>query len=127
MTPIRVVVADDQPLVRAALVDLLAADPGIEVVGTASTAQEAIAQCAILVPDVVIMDVKMPGGGGPKATREICRSHAQTRVVAFSAHRDQSTVQEMLDAGAVDYLTKGSPPAGIVAAVHKAFLGADPA
>lgn len=127
MTPIRVIVADDQPLVRAALVDLLAADPGIDVVGTASNAPEAIARCAMLVPDVVLMDVKMPGGGGLKATREICRSRPQTRIVAFSAHRDRSTVQEMLGAGAVDYVTKGSPPAEIVAAVHKAFRGSDPA
>ncbi len=120
MTAIRVVVADDQPVVRDALADLLDSAADIDVVGTASNAQEAIAQCAILTPDVVLMDVKMPGGGGVKATREIRRHHPETRVVAFSAHQDRATVMEMLDAGAVGYMTKGSPPADIVAAVRDA-------
>ncbi len=123
MTTIRVLVADDQPVLRAAIVDLLSTDPRIDVIGTAGDTQEAIAQCAALAPDVVLMDVKMPGGGGPKATAEICRSRPQTRVVAFSAHQDRSTVREMLSAGAVDYLTKGSPPHQIIAAIHDATRG----
>lgn len=122
MTPIRVLVADDQPLLRAAIVDLLSTDPRIDVIGTAASAQEAIAQCATLTPDVVIMDVKMPGGGGAKATEEICRRHHRTQVVAFSAHQDESTVLEMRNAGAVDYLTKGSPPAEIITAIYNAIL-----
>ena len=121
VTPIRVLVADDQPILRDAIVDLLTADPGITVLGTASTAQEAIAQCAALTPDVVLMDVKMPGGGGPKATEEICRRHPRARVVAFSAHQDQSTVREMRNAGAVDYVTKGSAPAEIIVAIYNAW------
>ncbi|HVM12907.1 MAG TPA: response regulator transcription factor [Egibacteraceae bacterium] len=120
VTPVRVLVADDNLTLRDATVDLLTADPGITVLGTASTAQEAIAQCATLAPDVVLMDVKMPGGGGPKATEGICRRHRQTRVVAFSAHQDQSTVLEMRNAGAVDYVTKGSAPAEIIAAIYNA-------
>lgn len=123
MTPIRVLVADDQPILRDAVVDLLTADPGIVVLGTASTAQEAIAQCATLTPDVVVMDVKMPGGGGARATEEIYRRHQRTRVVAFSAHQDQATVLEMRNAGAVDYVTKGSPPAEIIAAIYEAAQG----
>lgn len=123
MTSIRVVVADDQPLLRAAIVDLLSIDPHIDVIATAGNTQEAIAQCAALAPDVVLMDVKMPGGGGPKATEEICRSRPETRVVAFSAHQDQSTVREMFSAGAVDYVTKGSPPPQIIAAIHDAARG----
>lgn len=123
VTPVRVVVADDQPVVRAALVDLLSTDPGIDVVGTASNAQQAIARCVTLAPDLVLMDVKMPGGGGAKATRVIRQSHPDTRVVAFSAHQDRSTVLEMLSAGAAGYVTKGSPPAEIIAAIHKATQG----
>lgn len=123
MTPVRVIVADDQPHVQAALVDLLSTDPGIDVVGTASTAQEVIAQCVTLAPDLVLMDVKMPGGGGAKATRLIRQKHPDTRVVAFSAHQDRSTVLEMLSAGAAGYVTKGSPPAEIITAIHTATQG----
>ncbi|MEX0659479.1 MAG: EAL domain-containing protein, partial [Egibacteraceae bacterium] len=122
MTRLRVVVADDLPQVRTALCDLLATDPAIEVVGTASDATEVIAQCAALTPDVVVMDVKMPGGG-ITATRTIRGRHPETRVVAFSAYEDRSSVLEMLGAGATGYVTKGSPPAEIIAAVRQAGQG----
>jgi len=122
MTRVRVVVADDQPHVRTALRDLLATDPTIEVVGVAGDATEVIMRCATLTPDVVVMDVKMPGGG-ITATRTICLRHPGTRVVAFSAYEDRSSVLEMLSAGATGYVTKGSPPAEIIAAVRQAGQG----
>lgn len=122
MTRVRVVVADDQPQVRTALRDLLATDPAIQVVGTASDAIEVVSQCAALTPDVVVMDVKMPGGG-ITATRTIRRRHPETKVVAFSAYEDRSSVLDMLSAGATGYVTKGSPPADIIAAVRQAGQG----
>jgi EAL domain-containing protein (putative c-di-GMP-specific phosphodiesterase class I)/CheY-like chemotaxis protein len=123
MTPLRVVVADDQRDVREALAELLSTDVTIEVVGLASNALEAIAECATLRPDVVIMDVKMPGGGGAKATRIIRQRDPRARVVAFSAYEDRQTVLEMLSAGAIGFVTKGSPAADIIAAVHRAADG----
>lgn len=122
MRRVRVVVADDQHHVRTALCDLLATDPTIAVVGTACDAPEVIARCAVLTPDVVVMDVKMPGGGFT-ATRTIRLRHPETRVVAFSAYEDRSSVLEMLSAGATGYVTKGSPPAEIIAAVRQAGQG----
>jgi EAL domain-containing protein (putative c-di-GMP-specific phosphodiesterase class I) len=123
MTPVRVIIADDQLDVREALNDLLATDPGIEVVGMASTTDEAVWESATLRPDVVLMDVKMPGGGGALATRLIRTGHPEIRVLALSAYQDRLTVLEMLTAGAIGYVTKGSPPTEILGALHRAAEG----
>ena len=121
--PLRVVIADDQRDVRSALEDLMAFEDQLEVVGTAASVDEAIALCMTVAPDVVLMDVKMPGGGGAKATRLIRQHHPQTRVVAFSAYQDRATVLDMLSAGAIGYVTKGSPAGEILAATLRAGNG----
>lgn len=123
MNPVRVVIADDQRDVQAALTDLITADARMNVIGTASNLDEVVALCLTLAPDVVVMDIKMPGGGGAKATRLIRQHNPQTRVVAFSAYQDRATVLEMLSAGAIGYVTKGSPAADILAAIQRAADG----
>src|SRR2546425_7360254 len=74
-------------------------------------------------PDLAIVDVKMPGGGGTHAAREIRRRSPQTHVVAFSAHEDRGVVLEMIRAGAVGYLLKGASGDEILSAVHRSILG----
>ncbi len=105
---VRVLVADDQREVLEALALLVGADPDLELVGQAQDAEEAIALAVHLRPDVALLDVKMPKGGGQRAAREIALRSPATRVVALSAYEDRSSVLEMLRAGAVGYLVKGA-------------------
>ncbi|MGZ8793253.1 MAG: EAL domain-containing protein [Gaiellaceae bacterium] len=123
MDRIRVLVADDEPVVLAALAELVEAEETLELVGSAKDAQEAIELAVREHPDVALLDVKMPAGGGPRAAREIRIGSLQTRVVALSAYEDRTSVLEMLRAGAVGYLVKGTRAAEIVKMVHNVTRG----
>ena len=120
---IRVLVADDEPVVLAALAELVEAEDTLELVGMAKDAQEAIDLALREHPDVALLDVKMPAGGGPRAAREIKIGSHQTRVVALSAYEDRTSVLEMLRAGAVGYLVKGTRAAEIVKMVQNVTRG----
>jgi len=117
---VRVMVCDDDPMIREALSEVLEAEPDLIVVGAAADADEAIALAGELAPEVIILDVRMPGGGGPRAAREILYRAPRTRILAFSAYDDSGTVAEMTRAGVVEYLLKGTPNTEIVAAVRRA-------
>ena len=123
MDRIRVLVADDEPAVRAALAELIETEDTLELVGTARDAQEAIELAIRERPDVALLDVKMPAGGGPRAAREIRIASPQSRVVAISAYEDRTSVLEMLRAGAVGYLVKGTRAAEIVKMIHNVIRG----
>jgi len=120
---IRVLVADDEPETRRALADLVIAEPSLELAGVAADAEEAVELSHRERPDVVLLDVRMPGGGGPRAARGVRRRSPRTRVVAFSAYGDLSTVVEMLEAGAEGYLVKGASSEEIVHTIHHATRG----
>src|ERR687888_464228 len=120
---IRVLVAEDEPSVRAALVALIQAEPSLELVGEAAAAPEAIALATKHQPDVAVIDVRMPGGGGAAAVRGIKRKSPETRMLAFSAADDRATVLEMLEAGVVGYLVKGSSIESIVESIEQAASG----
>ena len=119
MESIRVLVAEDAPVVRQALAALLSAEPGVELVGAAEDAVEAIELARRELPDVAIVDARMPGGGGARAAREILLHSPTTVVVALSAHADRENVLQMLDAGAVDYIIKGTPVNEILSAIDR--------
>ncbi|HEY0454349.1 response regulator transcription factor [Actinophytocola sp.] len=121
MTPeqLRVLISDDDPMIRDALRDVLEAEPDIAVVAVAGDADEAIALAEQHSPAVAVLDVRMPGGGGPRAAREIRVRSPHTRILAFSAYDDSGTVAEMTRAGIVEYLLKGAPNTEIVAAVRR--------
>lgn len=119
---IRVVVAEDEEPLRAAICDLIGGEEGLDVVGSAASAAEAIELAAALEPDVAIVDVRMPGGG-PEAACGIRARSPATRVVALSAYEDHATVVEMLRCGAVGYLVKGISPIEIVEAIQRAARG----
>lgn len=123
MDLITVLIADDQAELRAALVDLVAAEERLELVGEAHNADEAISLAGREHPDVALVDVRMPGGGGVRATREIHTASPRTRVIALSAYDDRRTVFQMLGAGAVGYLVKGTDPGEIVRAIVRAARG----
>jgi EAL domain-containing protein (putative c-di-GMP-specific phosphodiesterase class I) len=120
---IRVLVADDEPSVREALEALMAVEPDLDLVASASDAETAIILAARERPDVALLDVRMPGGGGERAAREIGRISPPTRVIALSAHHDGAQVRAMLQAGALAYLAKGSPAEEILGAIHRAVGG----
>jgi EAL domain-containing protein (putative c-di-GMP-specific phosphodiesterase class I)/ActR/RegA family two-component response regulator len=116
-------IADDEPALRVALADLLEHEETVELVGAASDADEAIELAIDGQPHVALIDVKMPAGGGPRAAREIRRMSPDTRVIALSAFEDRPTVLEMLRAGAVGYLVKGSGVDKIVDSISEVARG----
>ncbi len=118
--PLRVLICDDDAMIREALREVLESEPDIAVVGAGADADEAIALAEELDPEVVVLDVRMPGGGGPRAAREILQRAPDTRILAFSAYDDSGTVAEMTRAGVVEYLLKGTSNTEIVAAVRRA-------
>ena len=121
--PIRVLIADDEPTLRVALAELLAHEDGLVLVGEAGDADQAIELAVSRRPDVAILDVSMPAGGGARAAREIIRVSPDTRVIALSAFEDRPTVLEMLRAGAVGYLVKGTGVDDIVGSISKVIEG----
>ena len=123
MDRIRVLIAEDEGAVRDALVDLVSSDPSMEVVAAAADADQAIELAIDTKPDVALIDVKMPGGGGPRAAREIRGHSPQTHLVALSAYEDRSTVLEMLRAGVVGYIVKGTPADEILDTVRRSVRG----
>jgi len=123
MDPITVLIADDQAELRAALVDLVSADDRLELIGQARDADEAISLVTRHRPHVALVDVRMPSGGGLRATRAIRIVSPRTRVIALSAYEDRRTVLQMLGAGAVGYLVKGTDPSEIVRSILRAARG----
>ena len=118
--PVRVLVADDDPMIRLALSEVLAAETDLRVVAIAEDAVQAIALAELHDPDVAVLDVRMPGGGGTHAAREIRARSPRTQLLAFSAYDDSGTVDELKRIGVREYLIKGVTNAEIVAAVRRA-------
>ena len=107
---IRVLLADDQSLVRAGFRMILKAERDVEVVGEAADGEEAIRQVEALEPDVVLMDIRMPGLDGIQATREIVERRAATRVIVLTTFDLDQYVYASLRAGASGFLLKDTPP-----------------
>ncbi|MFD8597862.1 response regulator [Kitasatospora sp. NPDC059646] len=122
---IRVLLADDQALLRGAFRMLIDAEEDMEVVGEASNGREAV-ECALATrPDLVLMDIRMPGGDGLAATAEICGSEelAGTRVLILTTFEIDEYVASALRAGADGFLGKGAAPAELLAAVRTVAAG----
>jgi DNA-binding NarL/FixJ family response regulator len=123
---ITVLLADDHHLVRSALAGLVDAAPGMRVVGEAADGASAAELVARLHPDVVLMDLSMPGVDGVEATRRVRASSPGTRVVVLTSFSDRDRVAAALAAGAVGYQLKDCDPADLVAAVRSAAQGHAP-
>ncbi|MCF3132043.1 response regulator [Streptomyces olivochromogenes] len=121
--PARVVVVDDQTVVREGIVMLLGLLPGIEVVGAGADGQEAVELVAELAPDVVLMDLRMPRCDGVEATRRIRAEHPGTQVVVLTTFADDESLFPALRAGARGYLTKDAGGDEIVRAVESVLSG----
>jgi DNA-binding NarL/FixJ family response regulator len=123
MSRIRVVVADDHAMLRDGLTALLRSASDIEVVGEASSGEEAIAACDRLHPDLVLMDVAMPGLGGLEATLAIRSQHPDVRVLVLTQHENPEYVRRFLKAGAAGYMLKRSAGADLARAIRAAMEG----
>jgi len=123
MSTTRVLVVDDQQLVRDGIASLLGIQPGIEVLGTAADGQAAIEQALLLQPDVVLMDIRMPGMDGVDATRALTRQLPACRVIMLTTFDDEQYVALALRAGAAGYLLKDLGAAELADAVRLAHRG----
>jgi DNA-binding NarL/FixJ family response regulator len=123
MSTTTILLADDHALVRECLRALLSEHPGFRVVGEADSGRAAVRLARELRPDVVLMDVTMPGLNGIEATRSIRRDNPETRVVAVSMHPERQFVSQMLDADASGYVLKGCPFDELLAAIEAAGRG----
>jgi len=124
VTPaVRVLLVDDHPVVRQGLRALLSTQDGIEVVGEAEDGEAAVAAAERLSPDVVLMDVVMPGMDGVEALRRIGERRPQTRVVMLTSYADERRAMEAVDAGASGFLLKDASPRDVAAAIRAAHRG----
>jgi DNA-binding NarL/FixJ family response regulator len=123
--PVGVLVVDDQPLIRHSLRIVIDGAPGLSVVGEAATGADAVTHAVRLRPDVVLMDVRMPGGDGIEATRRITEDPAlgQTRVLVLSMFELDEYVHAALRAGASGFLLKDAEPARLVDAIRRTHSG----
>ena len=121
--PIRVLLVDDNAVVRSGLSAFLTAITDLELAGEASSAERGILLCKEVQTDVVLMDLVMPGIGGANATRKIREQYPHIQVIALTSFKDQDLVQAALQAGAIGYLLKEITAAELAAAIHAAFAG----
>ena len=117
-----VLVADDSPVIRSGLADVIGASPGMAISGLAASAESAIEMAGSFRPDIALLDMNMPGGG-LEAANGIRIACPQTRLLAFSVRRDKDAVIAMLRAGASGYLLKGTRPPRIISGIVQTLLG----
>lgn len=120
---IRVLVVDDHELVRSGIIRMLADSPDIEVIGQAASGEEAIDSVRHTAPDIVLMDIRMPGIGGLEATRRILRIDDAIRVIVVTACADDPYPTRVMQAGASAYITKGADIREMVRAIRMAHAG----
>jgi DNA-binding NarL/FixJ family response regulator len=120
---IRVLLADDHPVVRAGLTGMLAAEPDLQIVGEAASGDEAVALARNLRPDVVLMDLRMPAGDGVSATARIRSECPDTRVMVLTTYDDDADILRAVEAGASGYLLKDLPRAELAGAIRAAARG----
>lgn len=120
-TPARVMIAEDQPIVRQALSELLALEPGITVVASAADGEEAIQRARAFKPDVVLMDIQMPRLDGIAATRRVLAELPATKIIVLTTFDTDDKVFAAISAGATGYLLKDAEVAEIVAAIRAAM------
>jgi two-component system response regulator NreC len=122
-TGIRVLLADDHAVLRAGLRALLNAEPDIEVVGEAANGEEAVTQVAVLKPDIVVMDLTMPGMSGLDAIDHIVREHFDTQVLVLTMHAEEQYILRVLESGASGYVLKKQADEDLIAAIRQVYRG----
>jgi DNA-binding NarL/FixJ family response regulator len=123
---IRVAVVDDHTIVRNGLVALLGAHADLEIVGAVGDGEAAVTLCVEQRPDVVLMDLSMPGVGGIEATRRIAAEAPGVQVVVLTSFMDRERIVQALSAGAIGYLLKDAEPEELIRGIHTAARGESP-
>jgi DNA-binding NarL/FixJ family response regulator len=124
--PIRILLADDHTMLQQGTAELLQREPDLEIVGEAGDGQQAVAMASQLIPDVVLMDVRMPVLSGIEATRIIRETMPAVQVLVLSAYDDDQYVFSLLQAGASGYLLKTAPVSELVKAIRQVHAGESP-
>ncbi|MCG3210371.1 MAG: Transcriptional regulatory protein LiaR [Anaerolineae bacterium] len=122
-TPIRILVADDHPVVRDGLVAILSTQPDFEVVGEAASGSEVLRQVAALAPDVLLLDLAMPEQDGVETLRQLQAAASPVRVIVFTAFDTDERILSAVQAGAQGYLLKGAPRSELFNAVRVVYGG----
>ena len=120
---IRVLLADDHPVVREGLRGMLAAEPDLEVVAEASSGTEAVALTLASAPDVILMDLRMPGGDGVDAIARLQADRSRAKVIVLTTYDTDADILRAVEAGATGYLLKDTPRADLIAAIRAAARG----
>lgn len=123
MSTIRILVVDDHPVVRDGIIGMVSSDPEVEVVGGAGDGAEAVRLARVLEPDVVLMDLRMPGTDGVAAIREFARLGIPARVVVLTTYDGDADVLPAIEAGATGYLLKDAPRDDLLRAIRAAAVG----
>jgi two-component system, NarL family, response regulator NreC len=123
MKKINIVIADDHAVLRAGLKLMLNAEPDMEVVGEAANGIDAVKLAQTLKPDVLLLDISMPGLNGPAVARAVKSDRPETKVLVVSMHEDESYLREMLQAGADGYIPKKAADIELLAAIRNTFAG----
>jgi NarL family two-component system response regulator LiaR len=120
---IRVLIVDDHAVVRSGLRFFLLAFDDLELVGEAANGEQALCLCAQVQPDVVLMDLVMPGMGGIRATRTMCKHYPGTQVIALTSFGEEELAEKALEAGAITYLLKNVSADELADAIRAAYTG----
>lgn len=120
---IRVLLADDHPVVREGLRGMLAAEPDIEVVGEAGSGAQAVSMALVQAPDVILMDLRMPDGDGADAIGKLTSSTCDARIIVLTTYDTDADILRAVEAGAAGYLLKDTPRADLVRAIRAAAHG----
>ncbi len=120
---VRVLVADDHPVVRAGLRALLSSEPGLAVIAEAGSGEETVTLARLHQPDVVLMDLRMPGAGGLAAIRELSAEQPAVRVLVLTTYDSDADILPAVEAGAAGYLLKDTPRDTLVSAIFAAARG----
>jgi NarL family two-component system response regulator LiaR len=121
--PIKVMIVDDHPIVRDGLKSVLLAADDMELAGEAGSGREALARCQESLPDVILMDVVMPGMDGLETTRAVLGEHPGVKIVVLTTFPEEDLVQKVLAAGAVGYWLKNAPADALADAIRSAYAG----